>query len=282
MSRILLSIALASISLGANANEADPWEGFNRNMFAVNDVLDRFLLKPVAQGYQWVTPQPVDEGITNFFNNLSELETVTNDLAQLKFAQATNDLGRFAINSTVGVGGLFDVAGRWDLPRHQEDLGQTLGFWGVPAGPYLVVPFAGPSTVRDSSASLIEFSAGLYDVGYNPIDMMSWDYEWVEAVRPDFLNTVAFSIPNVKDVTRLNLIQYSLKALDLVDTRADLIAYESFLKGDPYTAMRDAYLSSRQFAVSDGVVIDDFVMDEVVEDDDFDEIDFDNLDDFDF
>ena len=279
MSRWLLLPAFAAMTSVVNAAESDPWEKVNRGVFSFNEVLDRFLLKPVAQGYQWVMPQPLDDGITNFFENLGELETAVNNVAQFKLGAAANDVGRFAINSTVGVAGFIDVAARMGLAQNQEDLGQTLGYWGVPSGPYVMLPFAGPSTVRDTSASLIEFGAGLYDISYQPLDLLTWDYQWTQDIRPDFLDVPAFTIPELGDVSRGAVVKYSLQAIDVIDARADLIAYESFLKGDRYDSLREAYLSSREFAVKDGVVKDAFISEgPVVEDDTFDDLDFENMD----
>ncbi|MCW8983187.1 MAG: VacJ family lipoprotein, partial [Gammaproteobacteria bacterium] len=133
----------------------DPWEGMNRSINSFNEKLDEALLKPVAKGYQAITPEPVDKGISNFFSNLDDVTVFINDLFQLKLIQGTSDLARFTVNSTVGIFGLFDVAEMIGLEKHNEDFGQTLGFWGAPEGPYLVLPFFGPSTLRDGPSKVL-------------------------------------------------------------------------------------------------------------------------------
>jgi phospholipid-binding lipoprotein MlaA len=136
----------------ASTNPKDPFEKFNRTMFTFNDTVDRVALKPTATVYKKVTPSFVQTGIGNFFGNLSDLWSSANQFAQGKGKNGLNDFTRFAINSTFGVLGFFDLAGPAGLPKHSEDLGQTLGYWGVPSGPYLMLPILGPSTVRDTVA----------------------------------------------------------------------------------------------------------------------------------
>ncbi len=121
----------------------DPWEGWNRGTQEFNDDLDKAVLKPMAKGYQWITPKFVDDGITNFFSNMNDIGVTINDFMQLKMTQGGMDASRFLINTTVGVAGFVDVAKMIDLPKHNEDFGQTLGFWGVPTGNYLVVAVYG-------------------------------------------------------------------------------------------------------------------------------------------
>jgi len=122
-------------------NQNDPWEGWNRGTYSFNDTIDKAVIKPVAKGYAWVTPDAVDTGVTNFFSNMNDIGVTINDLLQFKMAQGGMDASRFLINTTVGVVGIFDVAKMIDLPKHNEDFGQTLGYWGVPSGNYLVLPF---------------------------------------------------------------------------------------------------------------------------------------------
>ena len=126
----------------------DPWESWNRKVYAFNDFADRIALRPVAKAYQWVTPAPVEQGIGNMFANLRDINTIINGLLQFKLAQAASDTGRVLLNSTVGLAGLFDVATPIGLKKHNEDFGQTLGYWGVGSGPYLVVPFLGSYTLQ--------------------------------------------------------------------------------------------------------------------------------------
>ncbi|MEK7787875.1 MAG: VacJ family lipoprotein, partial [Chloroflexota bacterium] len=130
---------------GEQDSSRDPLEGFNRAMYTFNDKFDRYLLKPVAKGYRAITPKPVSKSISNFFRNLHDPGIMLNNLLQGKPGQAASDLGRFLVNSTVGIAGLFDVATKWGLQKHNEDFGQTLAVWGVGDGPYLVLPFFGPS-----------------------------------------------------------------------------------------------------------------------------------------
>jgi phospholipid-binding lipoprotein MlaA len=142
-------LALISLSLVACAStEVDPYEGFNRKMSSFNNGFDRFILKPAAQGYDAVLPDPVSKSIFNAFSNLGDPWTAINQLLQGRAKLAGSDTGRFLVNSTLGVAGLFDVATNMGLPKHQEDFAQTLGVWGVPSGPYVVLPLLGPSSGR--------------------------------------------------------------------------------------------------------------------------------------
>ncbi len=201
-------------------NEQDPWEGMNRRIHAFNDAFDRHLLKPVAEGYKAVTPDPVERSVTNFFSNLDDLTVVLNDLLQGKLGQAAMDFSRFTWNTTVGIGGLFDVASHMDLPKHDEDFGQTLGVWGFEPGPYVVLPFLGPSTLRDT-ASL-------------PVDWYS-DALWL----------------GIDDEPTY----WGAYALRTVDTRAGLLRASRIMDQaalDPYAFLRDAYLQQRKSLVYDG------------------------------
>jgi len=153
--RGLMAVVGVSLLLGGCAttnNPNDPFEKFNRAMFTFNDAVDRNALKPVATAYKEVTPSFVQTGVNNFFGNLSDLWSSVNNFAQFKGQNGFNDLTRFAVNSTFGLAGVLDIATPAGLPKHNEDLGQTLGYWGVPAGPYLMLPILGPSTVRDTAA----------------------------------------------------------------------------------------------------------------------------------
>lgn len=139
-----------------NGKDIDPYESFNRSVFTFNSVLDKHVAEPVADGYTKVTPEPVQTGVTNFFQNLSNINVVLNDFLQGKFKQGFADTGRFVVNTTVGVLGLFDVAKKFGLEQHNEDFGQTLAVWGVSPGPYLVLPFFGPSTVRGTPSFAVK------------------------------------------------------------------------------------------------------------------------------
>ena len=199
----------------------DPWEGFNRGVFQFNEVLDRNLAKPVARGYNAVTPRPVNTGVSNFFSNLGELSNISNSLFQAKGEAAMISTGRFVFNTTFGVLGLFDVASYMELPEQDEDFGQTLGYWGVNTGPYLVLPFMGPSTVRDSAGMGVDY--------FNPD---GWDL--IESPE-----------------------NYYAIGLYVVDLRAFLLSYEDQITGDRYDFIRNTYLQRRNYLVNDGVVEND-------------------------
>lgn len=234
---VLLSLLVMVPSFAWSMDDVnrDPWESFNRKVFVFNDTADRYLLAPVARGYQWVTPDPVESGIRNFFSNLDDILVVANDLLQFKFAQAGSDSGRFLINSTLGVAGFFDVASRVGLEKHTQDFGMTLAHWGADSGPFLMVPFFGPYTVRDGAGAIV---SGFADV----------------------VTTQVNHVPT----------RNTLTAVKLVDRRASLIAAESLITGDRYTFLRDVYLQQRDFLTSDGVIEDSFG-DEDFEDEDWDE-----------
>lgn len=200
----------------------DPWENWNRKVYTFNETIDRWFLKPVAQAYRTFTPQIVDRGITNFFNNLTELRNLTNSVLQLKGESAVVAVGRFTYNTTFGLGGLIDVATAFDLPERPEDFGQTLGYWGVGSGPYLMLPFLGPSTPRH----LTGFA------------------------------TDGFALPSAWDTVDSPEVYYA-RALQIVDKRADLIPAESFISGDSYVFVRNAFLQRREFLINDGKVVND-------------------------
>ena len=201
----------------------DPWEGFNRKVFVFNDTLDRFLLKPVAKGYRFVTPDPVETGVTNFFGNVAEVPNVVNNALQWKWGKVGNSTGRLLLNSTVGIGGLFDVAHHAGLAKQEpESFGQTLSHWGVDQGPYVVLPFLGPSTMTDTVAL--------------PAD-------W-------FMDPISYA----EDKT----VRYGVKAINIMQTRAGLLDAEELISGDKYVFIREAYLQRREYLVQDGQVEDDF------------------------
>jgi phospholipid-binding lipoprotein MlaA len=146
------------------ADVADPWEGFNRSMYRFNFYLDRFVLIPVVNSYEFVTPSFVQNRVSGFFNNLSEVRNLTNSMFQLKGVESVTTLGRFLTNSTLGLGGMFDPATKFGLARHDQDFGKTLGYWGANSGPYVVLPFFGPSSVRDTSGLAVDYAItyGIY------------------------------------------------------------------------------------------------------------------------
>ncbi|MBS04604.1 MAG: hypothetical protein CMQ24_18120 [Gammaproteobacteria bacterium] len=202
--------------------DGDPLEPINRPIHALNEGVDRIVLKPAAKTYRRVRPGFVRAGIGNFFSNLGEVSNVVNNVLQAKPGDAFNDFGRLFINSNVGVGGVFDVASSLGLPEHQEDFGQTLATWRVGQGPYIVLPFLGPSTLRDAIARSI-------DTALNPVR-------------------------HVDHVPTRNV----LLAADLVVTRADILQAESVIFGEKYLFYRDAYLQRRNFLINDGEVTDTF------------------------
>ncbi|WNC90083.1 VacJ family lipoprotein [Paraburkholderia sp. FT54] len=210
---------LAGCSTVQTPTKGDPLEGLNRTIFTVNDKLDQYALKPVAKGYVFITPQPVRDSVTNFFSNIGDVYIAANNLLQLKITDGVEDIMRIVINTVFGVGGLFDVATLAKLPKHDNDLGLTLGHYGVPAGPYLVLPLFGPSTVRDAVGSI-----GNYYV--NPLSY----------IHPDGLS-------------------WALYGLNIVNTRANLLNASDVLEGaalDKYSFVRSAYLQRRQYLLSDG------------------------------
>ncbi len=206
--------------VGMEPEPGDPLEPFNRSMFEFNRTLDTYVGKPLARGYRRITPEPLDRGITNFFNNLDEIPTALNNLLQLKVKDAFSDLGRLAVNSTLGFFGFMDVASTWGLEKHDEDFGQTLGYWGVPSGPYLVLPVIGPSSFRDGAGFAVD---------------------WVS-------NPIYYRIGD-------NEIGWSLWVLRYVDRRADLLRKERAVEAaalDPYVFYRESYLQHRDYLVHDG------------------------------
>lgn len=167
LSGALALVLLQGCASGPNANPSDPLEPFNRGVFELNDKVDRAVIKPVATAYREITPKPIRTGVSNFFGNLADAWSTVNNALQLKGEAATNSLMRFTTNSLWGLGGILDVASEMRIPRHSEDFGQTLGFWGVPPGPYLVLPILGPSTVRDTVGAFVDFNGNLATRGDN-------------------------------------------------------------------------------------------------------------------
>ena len=227
LSSLVISITLAGCASTATAvsDQNDPWTGWNRGTQTFNDNLDKAILKPMAKGYQWITPDFVDEGVTNFFSNINDIGVTLNDLLQFKLTQSGMDASRFLINSTAGVAGFIDVAKMIDLPKHSEDFGQTLGFWGVPSGNYLVLPFFGPSSPRDT--------VGLVgDALLNPLTYVS--------VFGGAAATAATAGSRVVDVT---------------DKRANLMTTEKIVDEgavDRYDFIKNSYEQNRDYLIHDG------------------------------
>lgn len=201
----------------------DPFQKVNQKVFSFNQSLDDHLARPFAKLYVDVTPEVIETGIANVFNNIDELTTVFNHVLQAKFAQAVNHSCRFGINSTLGVAGLFDVASLLGLKKSDgEDFGQTLGYWGVPEGPYLMLPLLGPSTMRDAPSKAVDRLT-------DPLNYLNQDMD-----------------------------RYLAKGAGLVVKRAALLEYDNLISGDSYTLVRDVYLQRRSYQVKDGEVEDEF------------------------
>lgn len=209
----------------ALSHESDHFESMNRAIFSFNDRADEYLVKPAAKVYRYVIPGFFDEGITNIFKNLDDVETFVNSLFQLKFHNAIVTLNRVIYNTTFGLGGFFDVATGFGLKNNEEDFGQTLGYWGYEESTYLVLPFLGPSTVRD-------FSGRLVDSVFDPL------------IYNDDIHRDA---------------RLMAKGVKLLDLRADLLAAENLqLSQDRYAFFRNAYLQNREYLIKDGVIDDPF------------------------
>ncbi len=221
---IIFAVLMTGCATGPNANPRDPLEPFNRAMFSVNETLDKAIVKPVAQGYQAVTPSLVRAGVGNFFSNLGDVWTTVNAVLQLRGQKAVESVMRLSVNTVFGLGGIFDVATEAGMPKHREDFGQTLGRWGMPSGPYVVLPFFGPSTVRDTAAL--------------PVDSQG--------------NPISYVTP-AKD-------SLALTALSTVNFRASLFKQEELFNQvaiDRYVFIRDAFMQKRRNDVFDGEVPDD-------------------------
>lgn len=212
-------VLISGCATGPQANPRDPLEPMNRQIFGFNEAVDNAVVKPVAKVYTYVLPSLVRQGVTNFFSNLGEVWSTANNALQFKGRAAAESWMRFSINSVFGIGGVFDLATDMGLERHKEDFGQTLGWWGVASGPYLVLPLLGPSTLRDTAAL--------------PIDMQG-----------SLLNAV----PHSGDRDRLT-------GLNLIDIRANLLRAGTVLDEaalDKYTFTRDFYLQVRRSEIYDG------------------------------
>ena len=226
MKRFLFLFFISTFSIAENEDvNVDPFESTNRIVFEISDDLDTMIIRPVAEIYRDVTPRFIKNSVTNFFYNLSEVDTIINQLLQGKIVLAGQDSLRFLINSTIGIVGFVDVATRVGFERHDEDFGQTLGYWGVPAGPYVFLPLIGPSTIRDSFSK-----------------PTSW-----------FLSgNLSVSDEEAKIIINL---------LDAVETRERLLVAEKLIVGDKYEFVKSVYLQTRNDLVFDGEVEDEFLTD---------------------
>lgn len=220
-----LTLALVVNGVLAPASHAqtpDPWQRTNERIFRFNDYFDQLLVKPVARTYTLFVPRVARQGIGNFFSNIDDINVFVNDLLQLKLNDALSDSGRFLINSTIGVAGIFDFATGFGLQKNEEDFGQTLGRWGVDTGPYVMLPVFGASNLRDSVGLVM-------DTLFNPIQYHE---------RED-----------------LKLTMFMVRE---IDTRSGLLALDDLISGDRYLFIREAYIQRRDFLVNDGRIEDDF------------------------
>lgn len=215
---LMLVVALTGCASGPNANPRDPLEPVNRQVTALNDAVDGAVLKPVATVYRDITPYPVRTGVNNFFENLRDVWSFINATLQLRPREAAENFLRFNVNTFFGVAGIFDVASEMGIERTRLDFGQTLGRWGVPSGPYLVLPIFGPSTLRDTAGFSIESSGDL--------------------------------VQGIADIPTRN----SLYVLRAVEIRANLLRATTLLEGaalDKYSFTRDLYLQRRESQIED-------------------------------
>jgi phospholipid-binding lipoprotein MlaA len=229
-------------------NPDDPYEGFNRSMFSFNEGLDKYIAKPLAEGYNTVMPEPASKGVTNFFRNLDDILVFINEILQWKIAAAVETSARFVFNSTIGLLGLIDVASDMNLPKHNEDIGQTLAVWGVPSGPYMVLPILGPSNVRYTGGKIVQ-----------------WIYYNDPVLRNQSLKT-----------------RLAILALKYTDIRAGLIKTTNIIDDtapDKYAFIRDAWKQRREFLIYDGNPPEEYDIDglfnedELFSDDDLFEMD---------
>ena len=225
MNRFLLVLLLSFPIFGEEIN--DPFEDLNRDIFIFNEKLDEKLLKPAAITYRKVTPQFARTGVTNFFNNLEEIDTTINQVLQGEIKYAFNDAGRFVINSSIGLFGLIDVASKIGLEKHEEDFGQTLGVWGFDSGPYIMIPFLGPSNPRDLlSRPISSFLSGTFAMEDNDVKI-------------------------------------TLVGIDALETRERLLDAETLIIGDKYIFVKDAYIQSREYEINNGSTEDDEFLDDM-------------------
>lgn len=217
---LLAYLTTGCTTLEGPANPDDPFEGFNRSVYAFNETIDDYAIKPIAKGYKKITPGTLDKGITNIFSNLDDVIVIINDVLQFNLTQAISDFSRLFINTTIGVAGFIDIATGLDLKKHNEDFGQTLGVWGVHDGPYLVLPFIGSSNIRDSA-------------GF-------------------FVDTTQFDVITAQLDGRDEFFVLGTKYIDI---RADLLKASKLLKEiapDPYAFTRDAWTQRRKHLVNNG------------------------------
>ena len=225
MNKLLLVLLFSFPLFGDEIN--DPFEDLNRDIFVFNEKLDEKILKPTALVYRKVTPQFARTGVTNFFNNLEEIDTTINQVLQGEIKYAFNDAGRFVINTTIGLFGLIDIASKMGLEKHEEDFGQTLGVWGISSGPYIMLPFLGPSNPRDLlSRPISSFLSGTFAMEDNDV-------------------------------------KFTLLGIDALETRERLLDAETLIIGDKYMFVKDAYVQSREYEINNGSTEDDVFLEDM-------------------
>ncbi|MFL6619609.1 MAG: VacJ family lipoprotein [Povalibacter sp.] len=215
----VLLVAAGCASTPGRTHGEDPWQGLNRGVYKFNDTIDRAALKPVAKGYRKITPRWFRAGVGNFFSNLTYPATAVNQFLQGKPALGARDTGRFLVNTTLGLAGILDVATKMGLQANDEDFGQTLAVWGVGSGPYLTLPFFGPSSLRDAPSRVFDYFLGPLEYVQIP-----WETEW------------------------------GLRGIDIIHSRSELLSLDPTLQKtfDPYAFIRDAWVQQREFAIYDG------------------------------
>lgn len=228
---VAAAIALSALSGCATIEKPDPLERINRKIFVFNETLDQYALEPVAKAWDFVLPGKVQDGIDNFFNNLNQPIVFVNSLLQGKPTHALEDLTRFLANSSFGLGGFIDVASMAGVPDNDEDFGQTLGVWGVPAGPYLMVPILGPYTLRSGVGDIVDSTASAYAY---------FNLFWFDVVGLNGLETTGASI-GMRGLDLLNLRAIYLE--ELAESKKDAFDY--------YVFVRNAYLQNRRAQVRD-------------------------------
>ena len=217
-----LVLLVASFIAGSAQAADDPLEGFNRAIYGLNNGADKYVVRPIAVGYEAVMPTPARTGVNNFFRNFIDVNAALNAFLQGRFAYGANNLGRVAVNTTLGFFGVFDVASHMEIPQYQTDFGHTLETWGVAQGPFIMLPFLGPSTVRAAAGTV-------FDAYASPTGQIGGrDAQW------------------------------GLRAVSLVDIRASLLGADELLSGDQYIFLIDAYMQLRALLTNDGEVLDDF------------------------
>jgi phospholipid-binding lipoprotein MlaA len=220
---VVLLVLISGCATTGVKDERDPIEGFNRSMYSFNQGMDKVIFNPVAKLYQAITPDFVEKSISNFFNNIDDISIIANDILQLKIGQAYMDTARFVFNSTLGLAGFRDVSSQMGLEKHDEDFGQTLAVWGVGAGPYIVVPIFGPTTLRDSTSLIVD------DVLLNPVSYL-----------------------NNNDALKAGIL-----TVNFIDIKADLLIANDLIDEaalDQYEFTKNAYFSRRESQINDGVV----------------------------